>query len=110
MPAAAISHERRQDEDDRKLAQVFSAYIFSATLWLLFATAVGLLVSFKFAYPDFATAPGVVVRTAASDPHQRNILCLGEPGAVGLALYVAARSSGARLYSVRARLGQSGAD
>ena len=41
------------------IASVFSVYMVSAAIWLLFSTAVGLLVSFKFAYPDFATAPAL---------------------------------------------------
>ncbi|MBS0318782.1 MAG: cytochrome oxidase, partial [Proteobacteria bacterium] len=40
-------------EDERALKAVFTAYIVCATLWLLFATAVGLLLAFKFGAPDF---------------------------------------------------------
>src|SRR6516162_5250220 len=54
---AAIPLRAGSGPDDRALARVFTAYIVSATIWLVFATAVGLLVSFKFVYPDFATAP-----------------------------------------------------
>ncbi|MDQ2663404.1 MAG: cbb3-type cytochrome c oxidase subunit I, partial [Candidatus Eremiobacteraeota bacterium] len=36
---------------------LFSAFVLSSTFWLLLATAVGLLLSFKFPYPDLATSP-----------------------------------------------------
>ena len=41
------------DRDDRALASVFCAYIVTATFWLLFATAVGVLMAHKFGAPDF---------------------------------------------------------
>jgi mono/diheme cytochrome c family protein len=102
MPTATTTaHGLRQDEDGRKLAQVFSAYIFSATLWLLFSTAVGLLVSFKFAYPDFATAPALSFGRLRAIHTNGTFYAWASPALVGLALYIAARSSGTKLYSVR---------
>ena len=56
---AAIPLRAGSGPDDRALARVFAAYIVSATIWLVFATAVGLVVSFKFSYPDFATTPAL---------------------------------------------------
>ena len=50
------------NRDDRTLASVFCAYAITATFWLLFATAVGVLMAYKFGAPD--------VRTAAPYPHQ----------------------------------------
>lgn len=97
---ALSSGQNYRSQDDRKLAQVFSAYIFSATLWLLFATAVGLLVSFKFAYPDFATAPALSFGRLRAIHTNGTFYAWASPALVGLALYVAARSSGTRLYSV----------
>ncbi|MGO9992104.1 MAG: hypothetical protein ACLPTF_06280 [Steroidobacteraceae bacterium] len=41
------------DDDDRSLTSVFSAYVVTATLWLLFATGVGLLMAYKFSAPEF---------------------------------------------------------
>ena len=43
---AAIPLRAGSGPDDRALARVFTAYIVSATIWLVFATAVGLLDSF----------------------------------------------------------------
>ncbi|MDQ2765187.1 MAG: hypothetical protein M3Y22_17440 [Pseudomonadota bacterium] len=41
MPSAdaVVSYQADQNQDARVLASVFSAYIVSATIWLLFATA-----------------------------------------------------------------------
>ena len=46
-------HSILSDKDDRSLVSVFSAYVVSATLWLLFATGVGILMAFKFGAPEF---------------------------------------------------------
>ena len=46
-------HSQLSDEDSRALISVFSAYTVTATLWLLFATGVGLLIAFKFGAPEF---------------------------------------------------------
>lgn len=99
--AVAVPHPASRDEDARALANVFSAYILSATLWLLFATAVGLVVSFKFAYPDFGTAPGLSFGRLRAIHTNGTFYAWASPALVGLALFIAARSSGARLYSPR---------
>jgi cytochrome c oxidase cbb3-type subunit 1 len=44
---------RLGEKDNRALASKFAAYTISATLWLLFATAVGILLAYKFGAPDF---------------------------------------------------------
>ena len=53
---AALAEETRTEGivDD---ASILSAFTISATLWLLLATAIGVLMSFKFPYPDLATNP-----------------------------------------------------
>lgn len=89
------------DEDGRALVRVFSAYIVSATAWLLFATAVGLIVSFKFVYPDFGTAPVLSFGRLRAIHTNGTFYAWASPALVGLALYIAARSSGTRLYSTR---------
>src|SRR5690348_2305670 len=104
MPAIATArapHELQHDEDDPRLTRVFSAYIVSATVWLVFATAVGLLVSFKFAYPDVATAPALSFGRLRAIHTNGTFYAWASQALVGLALYVAARSSGTRLYSIR---------
>jgi hypothetical protein len=56
---AALPLSSAQEADDPALVRVFSAYMVSATLWLLFATAVGVLLSLKFTYPELGTAPAL---------------------------------------------------
>src|SRR5258707_12998317 len=48
-------HSELSEEDNRALISVFSAYTVTATLWLLFATGVGLLIAFKFGAPEFGS-------------------------------------------------------
>ena len=93
--AVAIDHE------DRGLASVFSAYIITSTLWLLFATGVGLVLAFKFGAPEFGS--GAWLTFGRLRPIHTNATFYGfaSLALVGLAYYVAARSSGARLYSAR---------
>ena len=89
------------DKDDRALASIFVAYTVTATFWLLFATAIGVLLSYKFGAPDFA--PGEWLTFGRLRPIHTNATFFGwaSLALVGLAYYVAARSSGTRLYSVK---------
>lgn len=96
---AAVLYQPSQNADDRSLANIFSAYVASATLWLLFATAVGLLVSFKFAYPDFGTVPALSFGRLRAIHTNGTFYAWASPALIGLALFIAARSSGTRLYS-----------
>jgi len=88
-------------EDDRALASVLVAYTIAATLWLLFATAIGVLLAYKFGAPDFA--PGEWLTFGRLRPIHTNATFYGwaSLALVGLAYYVAARSSGTRLYSAK---------
>ena len=45
------------ESESRAQAALLSAYIASATFWLIVTTAVGVLLSFKFPFPDLATSP-----------------------------------------------------
>jgi cytochrome c oxidase cbb3-type subunit 1 len=54
-PGLTARHSNLSDRDNRSLSSVFSAYTATATLWLLFATAVGLLMAFKFGAPEFGS-------------------------------------------------------
>ena len=78
---------------------VFSAYVISATLWLLFGTGVGLLVALKFWLPDFGAGPWLTLGRLR--PIHTNSVFYGfaSIALVGLGYYVAARSSGTKLYS-----------
>jgi len=54
MPSMVAAFDSGLSEkDDRGLASIFSAYTITATLWLLFATAVGIVLAYKFGAPDF---------------------------------------------------------
>ncbi|MGH7058363.1 MAG: cbb3-type cytochrome c oxidase subunit I, partial [Acetobacteraceae bacterium] len=88
-----------RDEDDPEMASILSAYTVSATLWLVFATAVAVVLSIKFVYPDFATS--IWLDFGRLRPIHTNdvFYAWASPGMVGLALYIAARSSGTRLFS-----------
>jgi cytochrome c oxidase cbb3-type subunit 1 len=99
--APAYDYQSGVDEDARALVRVFSAYIVSATAWLVFATAVGLIVSFKFVYPDFGTTPVLSFGRLRAIHTNGTFYAWASPALVGLALYIAARSSGTRLYSTR---------
>jgi cytochrome c oxidase cbb3-type subunit 1 len=94
-------HPSLSEKDNRALASMFVAYTIMATLWLLFATAVGLLLAYKFGAPDFA--PGAWLTFGRLRPIHTNATFYGwaSLALVGLAYYVAARSSGTRLYSAK---------
>jgi hypothetical protein len=87
--------------DDRALASLLVAYTVAATFWLLFATAIGVLLAYVFGAPDFA--PGEWLTFGRLRPIHTNATFYGwaSLALVGLAYYVAARSSGTRLYSAR---------
>src|SRR3984957_15479117 len=97
---APARHSQLSDEDSRALISVFSAYTVTATLWLLFATAVGLLIAFKFGAPEFG--PGAWLTFGRLRPIHTNATFYGfaSIALVGLGYYVAARSCGTKLYSV----------
>jgi len=99
--AAIFPHRAGNSADDSMLARVFVAYTVSATIWLVFTTAVGLLVSFKFTYPDFASAPALSFGRLRAIHTNGTFYAWASQALIGLALYVAARSSGTRLYSER---------
>ena len=87
---AAIPLRAGSGPDDRALARVFTAYIVSATIWLVFATAVGLLVSFKFVYPDFATAPALSFGRLRAIHTNGTFYAWASQAPIGLALFIAA--------------------
>ena len=84
-----------------KAATVMVAYLGSATVWLVFATLVGLIVALKFPYPDFLTAPAFSFGRLRAIHTNATFYAWATPALIGMALFVAARSSGTRLYSSR---------
>src|SRR5258706_5684162 len=90
-----------REGEHRAQASVFVAYTAAATLRLLFATAVGLVLAYKFGAPDFA--PGEWLTFGRLRPIHTNATLFGwaSLALVGLGYYVAARSCGSPLYSAR---------
>src|SRR5258707_1144757 len=84
--------------DEPALTAVFVAYTVTATVWLLFSTAVGVLMAYKFGAPDFG--PGAWLTFGRLRPIHTNDTFYGwaSVALIGLAYYVAARSSRAPLY------------
>ncbi|MGH8182199.1 MAG: cbb3-type cytochrome c oxidase subunit I [Rhodanobacteraceae bacterium] len=85
--------------DDKALASIFKAYTVSATFWLIFGTAVGLLLAFKFGAPDFWAAKYLTFGRLR--PIHTNDVFYGwaSIALVGTAYYITVRSCGTRLYS-----------
>jgi cytochrome c oxidase cbb3-type subunit I len=98
---AAVSRAKPLDPDDPTLVRIFSIYTISATVWLLFATAVGVLLSLKFAYPELGTAAALSFGRLRPIHTNDAFYAWASPALIGLAYYIAARSSGTRLYSAR---------
>ena len=103
LPEMSVTarHSSQSGDEQRVQASVFVAYTAAATLWLLFATAVGVLLAYKFGAPDFA--PGEWLTFGRLRPIHTNATFFGwaSLALVGLGYYVAARSCGAPLYSAR---------
>ena len=97
----SVTAEHSTLTDDQTLRSVFCAYTAMATFWLLFATAVGVLIAYKFGAPDFW--PGAWLTFGRLRPIHTNATFWGwaSLALVGLAYYVAARSSRTRLYSAK---------
>lgn len=83
----------RADVEPEDVA-IFSAYTLTATFWLLLATAVGLLLSFKFPYPDWAASPFLSFGRLRAIHTNGTFYGWATIALVGSALFVAARTSG----------------
>jgi cytochrome c oxidase cbb3-type subunit 1 len=96
-----VAAHHLSEEERRVQASVFVAYTVCATLWLLFATAVGVLLAYKFGAPDFA--PGEWLTFGRLRPIHTNATFFGwaSLALIGLAYYVTPRSCGTRLYSAK---------
>jgi cytochrome c oxidase cbb3-type subunit 1 len=99
MRSSVVAH--CSGSDDRAAASIFAAYTISATLWLLFATGVGILLAYKFGAPDFGR--GAWLTFGRLRPIHTNATFYGwaSIALVGMAYYVAARSSRVSLYSAK---------
>jgi cytochrome c oxidase cbb3-type subunit I len=85
------------DED----ARLLSAFAISATFWLLVTTAAGLLVSFKFSYPDLLTNPAFSFGRLRAIHTNGTFYGWATLALVGCSMWVAARSSGVNIRAPR---------
>ncbi|HEV3089417.1 MAG TPA: cbb3-type cytochrome c oxidase subunit I [Candidatus Elarobacter sp.] len=82
-------------------ARILSAYTICATVWLLITTAAGLLVSFKYSYPDLFTSPLLSFGRLRAIHTNGTFYGWASIALVGCAMYVAARSGGVTIRSTR---------
>jgi len=90
----SVSVELLRDNVEPEDSALFSSFILSATFWLLLTTAVGLLLSFKFPYPDWATSPFLSFGRLRAIHTNGTFYGWASIALSGAALYVAARTSG----------------
>lgn len=82
-------------------AAIFSGFTLTATFWLLLTTAVGLLLSFKFPYPDWATNPLLSFGRLRAIHTNGTFYGWASIALTGASLWVAARSSGVGIVGKR---------
>ena len=92
-----MAAERALYEDDPEGAAIFRWFTITATFWLLLTTAVGLLLSFKFPFPELATSPYLSFGRLRAIHTNGTFYGWASVALVGASLYIAARTSGIRL-------------
>lgn len=97
----SVSVELLRDNVEPEDSALFSAFTVSATLWLLLSTFIGVLISFKFPYPDFATSPFLSFGRLRAIHTNDAFYGWASVALAGAALYVAARTSGIALQNKR---------
>ena len=78
---------------------LFRTFTITSTGWLLLTTAVGLLLSFKFPYPDLATSPYLSFGRLRAIHTNGTFYGFASIALSGIAMYVVARSSGRALWA-----------
>jgi cytochrome c oxidase cbb3-type subunit I len=86
-------------DDDAADARILSAFTICATIWLLLTTAAGLLISFKYSYPDLLTNQFLSFGRLRQVHTTGTFYGWATLALVGLSLWVAARSSGTTIQS-----------
>lgn len=94
----AIPFEPAEQQTQHGDGGLFSAFVLSSTFWLLLATAVGLLLSFKFPYPDLATSPYLSFGRLRPIHTNGTFYGFASVALTGIAMYVVARTSGTALW------------
>ncbi len=97
MTVSAITRDSVEPED----VAILSSFILTATFWLLLATAVGLLLSFKFPYPDWAANPLLSFGRLRAIHTNGTFYGWASIALSGAAIYVAARTSGIAIAGKR---------
>jgi hypothetical protein len=86
-------------QHDESLSRIFAAYTISATAWLAFATFVGILLAYKFGAPEFGSGEWLTFGRLRPTHTNGTFYGWASIALVGLAYYVAVRSSRTSLYS-----------
>ncbi|HLI95128.1 MAG TPA: cbb3-type cytochrome c oxidase subunit I [Candidatus Baltobacteraceae bacterium] len=97
----SVSVELLRDNVEPEDIAIFSGFTLSATFWLLLSTLVGVLISFKFPYPDFLTSPYLSFGRLRAIHTNDTFYGWASVALCGAALYVAARTSGVALRKKR---------
>jgi cytochrome c oxidase cbb3-type subunit I len=87
---------------DAQDARLLSAFTICATIWLLITTSAGLLISFKYSYPDLMTHPLLSFGRLRAVHTNGTFYGWATIALVGLSLWVAARSSGVNIQAPKA--------
>jgi cytochrome c oxidase cbb3-type subunit 1 len=82
--------------------RLFAAFTVTATAWLLVTTAAGLIISFKYSYPDLLTSQWLSFGRLRAIHTNGTFYGWASIALVGCAIWVAARSSGVNVKSPRA--------
>jgi cytochrome c oxidase cbb3-type subunit 1 len=90
----SVSVELLRDNVEPEDIALFSMFTLTATFWLLFSTFIGLLLSFKFPYPDLATSPYLSFGRLRAIHTNAAFYGWASVALSGAALYVASRTSG----------------
>ncbi|MGH8155441.1 MAG: cbb3-type cytochrome c oxidase subunit I, partial [Rhodanobacteraceae bacterium] len=85
--------------EDRELARIFSWFTITATFWLVFATAIGLVLAFKFGAPEFWDSQFLTFGRLRPMHTNGTFYGFASIALVGCTYYVVSRSCGTRLYS-----------
>ena len=90
----SVSVELLRDNVEPEDVALFSTFTITATAWLLFSTAVGVLLSFKFPYPDWAANAALSFGRLRAIHTNDAFYGWASVALSGAALYVASRTSG----------------
>ena len=90
-----MQRSQRTAQED---AGLFSAFTISSTVWLLISTAIGLLLSFKFPYPDLAASPYLSFGRLRAIHTNGTFYGFASVALTGVGLYIVARTSGTALW------------